>query len=77
MTQIQLLKSNQSLLSLMRTNSMRVKDIELSPIVEMANKMISKGEKKTHVVQYLASKHNLSARSIYYAINRLNREVFN
>ena len=76
MTQMQLLNANKSLLNLMRTNSMRVKDIELAELVSKANEMREMGEKKTYIVQYLSEQYGISVRSVYMAINKLNKEIF-
>lgn len=75
MTQHQLLKTNSSLLTLMRSNSMRVKDVDLISMIDEANEMESNGEQKSYIVQYLADKYHLSVRSIYTAIDRLNSEI--
>lgn len=75
MTQIELLKSTSSLLMLLKNNGMRVRDIDMLPIVLEAEEMTNNGKQRVQTIQYLAKKYNISVRSVYSGIERLNRDV--
>ena len=75
MTRLQLLKANRSLIELLRSNSIRLKDVEMTEMVETANTMLKNGDQKCYIVAVLAQRYNVSIRTIYSTIGRLNEEI--
>lgn len=75
MTQYDLLKINRSLLLAMEANGINMKDVLMVPMVEEAEQMEKQGEKKKYIIEKLSEKYKISARSVYYIIDRLHRPI--
>ena len=72
---IELLLTNKSLLEIMNKNGVRVRDVELIPVMTDIELMMSRGDKKTYIVSALAKKYKISERTIYFVINRFTKNV--
>lgn len=75
MTQMQFLVACSSMISVMKKNGMRVKDIDALEMVQKAEKMEGEGLQKCYIVQHLADEYGISVRSVYSAIDRLHGNI--
>lgn len=66
---------HEQLLRFMMDNDIKAKDVELLDLCHDAADMAREGMQKTYIVEKLSEKYKISVRSIYMAIDRLNKDV--
>ena len=75
MTTYEILKLNQSLLEVIRSNGIDLKNLANIEIYEEYLAMHAKKHKKIYIVGYLSEKYKVSERSVYYIIDRMKKLV--
>ncbi len=75
MTTYEILKTNKSLLEIIRKNGIDLKNLVNIEIYEEYLAMHAQKHKKIYIVGYLAEKYNVSERSVYYIIDRMKKNV--
>ena len=75
MTKKQFIAACASMLRLMQKNGISIKDIEILEMVNEAEALERQGEQKGYIVNHLAEKYDVSVRSVYSTIKRLNEEI--
>lgn len=75
MTTYEILKTNKSLLEVIRNNGIDLKNLMNIEIYEEYLAMHAQKHKKIYIVGYLAEKYKVSERSVYYIIDRMKKNV--
>ena len=75
MTTYEILKTNKSLLEIIRKNGIDLKNLANIEIYEEYLAMHAQNHKKIYIVGYLAEKYKVSERSVYYIIDRMKKNV--
>lgn len=75
MTTYEILKTNKSLLEIIRKNGIDLKNLVNIEIYEEYLAMHAQKHKKIYIVGYLAEKYKVSERSVYYIIDRMKKNV--
>lgn len=75
MTRLDLVISNQSLLKMMKENSISPKEVEYIDMLIEYKKMRTKQHKVIYIVSYLAKKYNKTERSVYSIVKKMSMRV--
>ena len=75
MTHYELLKSDESLLNIIRENGVTADDVRYLEVFENLERMEREGHKKTFIVAYLCSQYDISEATLYRVANRMRRAI--
>ena len=75
MTKLEYLQQNTPLLRSMRSNGLRVTDIDMVGVILMVESLQGRGEKRVEAIRKTSEMSGYSIRTIYGAINRLKKQV--
>ena len=74
MRTIEVLKLNKSLLCILQNVGIRIDDVRYIELYNDYKALLNNGEKVSYIVAMLAKKYNISERTVYGLLKRLQKE---
>jgi len=75
MTYYEILKANKSFIQLLKKNGVVLTDVDMIQIYERYQEMCMFGYKKMYVMEKLAEEANITSRTLYVIVHRMEAEV--